>query len=47
MGVKAKVMGKGGIAHDHAALDARGAKSGHGIAEAFDMIGQEFGQFSA
>lgn len=47
MGVKAKVMGKGGIANDHLALVSRFAKAGHGVADAFDMIGQKFDQLCA
>ena len=41
MWVKAKVLCECRVAHDHASLGAGLAKSGHGVAEAFDVVGQE------
>ena len=41
------MAGKGGIARHHLALGPRLAKAGHGVAEAFDMVGQQRAQGGA
>ena len=47
MRVKAEMAGKGGIARDHPALAPRLTKAGHGVGQAFDVIGQEGAQGGA
>ena len=41
MGVKAEVMGEGGIADNHFAFWSRLAKPRHGVGQAFDEIRQQ------